>query len=165
METITIPKENARKAYQQAKGEFKTTLAILFGSDIINPNPIEAFGSYEKVCEAAGIHPVNSLPFPKPTTKKQVSANGNFKLQTIFDEFNRDENGKIWEPDYTSNEPKWYAWFEWSASAGGFVCTFTFYTYTYTLLGARLCTNTDAKMTYIAKTFIKEFNEFLNPQI
>ena len=166
METITINKKNAIKAYSKATGELKDTLGTLFGKSVVNPNPIEIFKSYEDVCETAGIDPVKSLPFPNPTTKKQVSANGCFKLQTIFDEFNRDENGVIWEPDYTNRyEAKWYPWHEWSASAGGFVYTGANYTYPLTYLGARLCTNTDAKALYIGKAFNKEWNEFLNPQI
>ena len=70
METITIDRKNAIKAHKEATGELKKALATAFG--LAWRNPIEAFQSYEEVCEAAGIDPVKSLPFQKPTTKKQV---------------------------------------------------------------------------------------------
>lgn len=163
METLTINKKNAVKAYEEATGDLKKIFGIAFGLERLNP--IGYFKSYEDVCRYNGIDPIASLPFPDPKTKKQVSCNGDFKLQTIFQEFNRNDDDTYWEPDYTNSEAKWYAWFEWSASVGGFVYSDTNCTDTNTLLGARLCTNTDAKMQYIAKTFTAEWNEFLNPKI
>lgn len=164
METLIIHRENAIKAYNEATGDLKKIFGIAFGLERLNP--IGYFKSYEDVCRYNGIDPVASLPFPSPTTKKQVSCNGDFKLQTIFKEFNRNDDDTYWEPDYSNkSEAKWYAWFDWSPSLGALVYTNASYAGTGTLLGTRLCTNTDAKMTYIAKTFTKEFNEFLNPKI
>ncbi|WP_295675615.1 hypothetical protein [uncultured Mucilaginibacter sp.] len=164
MDTITIDKKNALKAHKEADGPLKKALATVFG--LTWRNPIEAFKSYEEVCEAAGINPIKSLPFPTPTTKKQVSCNGLFKLETIFDEFNRDENGDIWEPNYEDkSEEKHYPWHEYVPSLRRFVYSRTDYSHTYTALGARLATNTAPKAIAIGKNFNKEWNEFLNPQI
>jgi len=135
METLQINKENAMKAHNEATGELKKALATAFG--LTYANPIDIFKSYTDVCSAAGIDPVASLPFPYPKTKKHVSSNGNFKLQIIFDEFNRKEDGSIWEPDYTDNEAKYYAWFEWSPSLGALVFRLTVCTVTSAYLGAR----------------------------
>jgi len=164
METITIDRKNAIKAHKEATGELKKALATAFG--LAWRNPIEAFQSYEEVCEAAGIDPVKSLPFQKPTTKKQVSCNGLFKLETIFDEFNRNENGDIWEPNYEDGtEAKHYPWHDFNPSLRRFVYTYAYSAGTDAHLGARLATNTAEKADYIGKNFNKEWNEFLYPQI
>jgi hypothetical protein len=118
------------------------------------------YTSYELVCAALGID--DTLPFPTPITKKEVSSNGVYKLETLFEAFNPPD----FEPDYTkSNQYKYYPWHEYNPSLGRFVCTNTVCTCTYTGLGARLCGKTDTIATYVAKNFNKEWNEFLNPQI
>jgi hypothetical protein len=127
--------------------------------------------TWEAICSAGNIDPVKSLPFPSPVTKKQVSANGLFKLETIFDAYNHREEftssvHSAWEPDYTNGSQwKYYPWHEWVASRSAFVSTGTNFTFTSSSLGSRLCTDTDAKAIRIAKTFNAEWNEFLNPKI
>lgn len=172
METLQINKSNALKAYNQADGSLKRTLSTLFGIEVLSQDPIDRFKTYEEICESAGIHPWQSLPYPTPITKKEVSLNGVFKLETIYEEFNRqipdtsNDFKEYWEPDYTNgSQRKWYPWMDWSPSLSRFVFTNTRCTHTGTCLGARLCTNTDAKAKYIGIQFEKEFNEFLNPQI
>ena len=168
METVTIEKANVRKAYQVAKGDLKEALATLFGSLVISQDPM-SFESYEEICAAEGIDPVSSLPFQHPKTKKEVSSNGCFKLETIFEAFNKRcgvEFNELWESDYTDvSQDKWYPIHEWVPSRSAFVYTDTGYAHTNTRLGARLCTDTNAKATRIAKQFTKEWNEFLNPQL
>lgn len=123
-------------------------------------NPME-FDTYKAVCEAIGIDPLTSLPFPDPETKKEVFVNGAFKMATIYEAFNGE-----WEPDFTNKtQAKRFPWHEFNPSLGRFVYAGTDCAYTFTLLGARLCTDTEEKDKYIAKTFNKEWNEFLNPQI
>lgn len=141
--------------------------------EIINKassDPIN-FETWEQICDAAGIDPVDCLPFEIPINKKQVSANGLFKLETIFDAFNHREEFKNtvhepWEADYANpSQEKWYPWHDWVASRSAFVFKYSNYTLTITYLGSRLCTDTDKKATRIGKQFHKEWNEFLNPQL
>ncbi|MGZ3753607.1 MAG: hypothetical protein ACXVAY_01530 [Mucilaginibacter sp.] len=165
METITITKQNAQKALKLADGELKAALTALFGGD---QDPME-FESYEELCEAEEIHPILSLPFPSPQSLKEAFVNGAFKLATVFEAFNNrcgDNFDETWEPDYTDKKQhKHYPWGEYNPSLGAFVCTDTGYTDTITRLGARLCTNTDAKAKRIAQKFSAEWNEFLNPKL
>ena len=165
METINITKKAAAGAISKATGELKDVLTELFGQQVWPENPIEAFDSYQSVCQAMGIA-LNDLPCASPKTKGEVMANAAVKLERIFTAFNTRPDGTVWDPDYTDkSQDKYTAWMEWSASAGGFVFRGTGCTGTVTYLGARLCTDTDAKAAYIGRTFTKELNEFLNPQI
>jgi hypothetical protein len=164
MKTITITEENAEKAYRQAPEAFKETLKVLLGGKI-RRDPFE-YKSYEDLCAGIGIDPVKSLPFPSPKTLKEVSCNGDFKLKTIYEEFNRNDDGTLWKPDYSDeNERKWYSWQDWSPASGCFVLDGTFYADTHTGLGARLCAKTEQIELYIQKTFRKEINESFNPQL
>jgi len=161
METLTINKENALKAYNGANDKGKRLLSDLLGDKVFIQNPIERFKTYEDVCDAFNMFPGHSLPYPNPKTKREVSINGFSALQLIFEAFNGD-----WEPDYSkSNQYKYYPWFEWVPSRSAFVYTYTDYTRTTTYLGSRLCTDTDEKATYIGKQFSDIYNEAYNPTI
>src|SRR3569833_404996 len=160
METINITKKAAEGAISKATGELKDVLTELFGQQVWPEKPIEAFDSYQSVCQAMGIA-LNDLPCASPKTKGEVMANAAVKLERIFTAFNTRPDGTVWEPDYTDkSQEKWTAWMEWSASAGGFVFMITDYTNTNADLGARLCTTTNATAAHIFRTFTKELNEF-----
>ncbi len=161
MKTVTINEENARKAYNEAPDEFKKTLATLLGPDVVLPDPMDRYKTWLDICLASDLDPVRCLPYPIPTTKQQVSLNGFAKLQLIYEAFNQG-----WEPDYSnSNQWKHYPWFEFVPADGGFVYTYSSFTLASTDLGARLCTDTEAKAVYIGKQFCDIFNEAFNPQI
>ncbi|MEO7212635.1 hypothetical protein [Mucilaginibacter sp.] len=169
METITIDKGNAIKAYNQAQGEVKGVLGTLFGVEVLSQNPTELFDSWADICAAAGIDPQLLLPYQQAKTKKEVSLNGAFKLETIFEEYNKrtgDDYNELWEADYANKDQwKYSPYFVWVPSLGAFVFSYTSCTRTGTDLGARLCTENDDFGTDIGKKFSKEWNEFLNPQI
>jgi len=169
METVSINKDNALKAYNSASGELKEVLAALFGKQVISQNPMDRFKTFEDVCDAEGWIATEVLPFSNPMTPNQVHSNGAFKLALIFEAFNKrtgDDFNELWEPDYANaRQYKYYPWFEWVPSLSAFVYAYTYCTGTYTFLGARLCTENDDYATYIGKQFAAEWNEFLNPQI
>lgn len=82
-----------------------------------------------------------------------------YKLFIIFEAIN---NG--WTPDWRNwNQYKYYAWFEVKALSSGFGFADSSYgcAYAHTSIGSRLCTDTSDKACYIAKTFEKEYNEYL----
>ena len=109
---------------------------------------------FEKACKKSGIDP-NLLPgvtgLPEADAKHIIAS---YKLRIIH----KAAIG-TWVPDFNNyNQLKYTGWLVWSASAGGFVYTYTIYTDTNTYLGARFWFETrDA-----AKKFTMENIDLIN---
>ncbi len=113
--------------------------------------------TFEQACKTNGVKPADVLPYKpsKNLTPDQVSQNGYAKLIQIA----RAINGK-WKPDFdNSNQWKYYPWMRKNSDG------FSFYVYvsyfTYSLVGSRLCFENRKKCEYAAKTFRKEYNEYM----
>jgi hypothetical protein len=166
MNTITINRENAIAAYNQAEGTTRVMLGTLFGKQITNPDPCEIFKTWEDVADAERIR-TDNMPYKFPEKPAERLANAAFKLAVIFEAFNKrtgDDFNEKWIPDYGNKDQwKYEPFFAGVPSLGAFVYSHADSAYTYTFLGARLCTENDDYATYIGKQFIDIWNEFLNP--
>lgn len=86
---------------------------------------------FESACKKMGINP-ELLPgvegMPELTAKRIIAE---YKLDIIAN-----ATGKR-VSDFSKSTLKYTGWLQWSASVGGFVCSYSLYSYTHSLLGAR----------------------------
>ncbi|MFA6057255.1 MAG: hypothetical protein WC756_03575 [Taibaiella sp.] len=109
------------------------------------------FNSWEDICKHKGVDPVQSLPFPEPTTSYEVGMNAFHKVTTIREVLNE---GTEHDGYY------YYPWFD--RSGGGFSFVGYRCAYTGSRVGARLSYNTSDIATHAGKTFIEEYKELHN---
>lgn len=148
METITIQKENARQAYNQAQGEFKTTLAILFGSDVTNQKITERISGWGDAAAIMGFHPVDDLPYPNPKTERQHAVNAFFVLDVATDAYNE---GQV--PDWNDKaQKKFQSWWQKNSSFG-FSGSYSTYVRSDSSVGLRLSTLSEENLRDMAKKF------------
>jgi hypothetical protein len=112
--------------------------------------------SFEDACQHLGIDPLQ-LPdvsnilaeFAKPI----VAA---YKLMIIYKAIN---NG--WTPDWSNyDQRKYFAWLEVLPSGSGFSISLYYCTRTPSNVGSRLCSDTSAKVLYIAEQFKAEYQDY-----
>lgn len=144
METVEIKKENFLKAYEEAEEKVKKVLKKLAPS--IFKKRWDEMETWEDICDAAGIHPILDLPYPKPISDKQEGQNAFFQATTIREVFN--EGREVNWAD--SSEYKYAPWLKVNpdkTKPTGFGLSYYDFdiTYTYTFVGSRLSYNTSAK--------------------
>ena len=106
--------------------------------------------TFEDACEKLGLEPNLEVSI---SDKKDEAAYK--KLKIISKALNQE-----WTPDYNNrNQLKWYPWFKWSGS--GFSFTDTFYDFTNSYVGSRLCYATSELAEYAGKQFSSIYNDFL----
>jgi len=113
--------------------------------------------SFEDACKKENVDP-EKLPdvsmIPEEFRKAIINA---YKLMIVFKAIN---NG--WRPDWSkSNQWKYYPWYSVLSSGFGFDSSYYYFTFTYSFVGSRLCTDTSAKALYIARQFEPEYRDFL----
>lgn len=114
--------------------------------------------TWEKACEVRGYDP-NNLPNVSGLSEKfQKWLIANYKLAVIAEAINTDENGNVWEPDFTNGNWKYFPWFEVKASEekpGGFAFSYSYFGHWYacTSVGSRLCFDSSDKVYHVEKYF------------
>lgn len=116
-------------------------------------NITEKIKSFETACEFLGLDPKKLPLVDKLPEKDRKSIIAYYKLSIITRALNEG-----WEPDWKNiNENKWWNFF-YTDSASGFVYSDTYYTYTGTDVGARLCFKNSDLAAYAGKQFQQLYN-------
>lgn len=112
--------------------------------------------TFEDACKANRITtmlPDLSLLMDEDLKKPIVAA---YKLMVIYKAIN---NG--WVPDWSDDDQyKWFPWFGVLSSGSGFSDSISYYYYTNTYVGSRLCTDSSEKARYIAEQFEAEYVDY-----
>jgi hypothetical protein len=148
----------AKKEYTKLPVEGKQLLEKIFGKEPFQFD-WRNIDSFEKACEVNGTDPISILPYPISTTPKQEWLNALAKMDEIIRAINPG-----FTPDYSnSSQYKWYGWFKYESKNSGFRfddsgCDGVL---TYSTGGSRLCSESEEKAIFIAKTFIDIWNIIL----
>lgn len=179
---VTIDKKNILQAYNQATVEQKALLENLFGKDMFKPKDIrERVKTFEDACEELGEN--NALIQAYRTTAFNMSDISDvvayLKLRIISAALNEG-----WEPQYTSQEGRWYPWFdlltedelenksdEWKtdnkcllvrcSSNCGLVYSFSSWSGSNAYYSACLAVKSEELAEYFGKQFIDIWSEYL----
>lgn len=151
METISITKANALKAYKSADKAIKTALENLLGAETFKKTGdiTDRIKTFEDACAELGVEIFETLGQPSDVVAYR-------KLRIISEALNEG-----WRPNWNdSNEYKYYPYFEYAGSG------FSHYSYDHSCarsgVGSRLCFKTSKLAIYAGKQFIKEYNDYLN---
>ena len=113
--------------------------------------------TFEDACATVGVDPTQLPDVSNIPERFQVSVVAGFKLMVVAEALNED-----WQADYeNTSQPKYEPWFEWSSSAGGFVCGVCVLWYTITLVGPRLVYKDYETAQYAGEQFIDLYNDWM----
>lgn len=144
--TLKITEEQAKKLYLEASANLKEILELNFGKTTFLKNFQDAVKTYEDACEIIGEKPIDEQHLMDCGLGKSEIAF--MKLKTIFKAANKMNND--WKADYSnSSQYKYYPYFVWRSS--GFRYNDTYFTFTSTRTGSRLCCGTSDDAEYIGK--------------
>lgn len=153
--TLEITEEQAKKLYLEASANLKEILESNFGKTTFLKNFQDAVKTYEDACEIIGEKPIDEQHLMDCGIGKSEIAF--IKLKTIFKAANKMNNN--WNADYSnSNQCKYYPYFIWRSS--GFRYDVTYYAYSGTVTGSRLCCGTHDDAEYIGKQFKDLYNDY-----
>jgi hypothetical protein len=148
---MEITKQEAKRIYPDAPEWLKEKLEQEFGADYFQPESHEEIKTFEDACSKLDIDPLsvsNESDTPDEAAYK--------KLKVIVKAINAG-----WEPDWNNTDQrKYWPWFRLSS---GFGFSYSLYgcAYTRTLVGSRLCFESEEKCTYAANQFIDIYEQFL----
>lgn len=154
-DTLTL----AKKEYTKADASSKEILERIFGKNNLQINWRD-IKTPEDAYAANGVTVDDVLPYKNPVTPKQVWLNAISTMEEIVRAINPGFFERI---DWSTNQRKWRAWFEYNKGASGFrfdVSIFDF-TDTYSTGGSRLCSEDEERSNYIATQFIDIWNIIL----
>jgi len=155
MKTLQIDEKNARALYKGASKEFKATLEDTFGKEFFSGKITDRIKTFKDACVELFIEPEEVLIDLQGSASADEVAYR--KLKVIAAALNEG-----WSPDWKdSSEYKYYPWFEYSRSGSGFVCSDTFCTHTYAMIGSRLCFKSSDLAKYAGTQFIDIYNKYL----
>ncbi len=110
--------------------------------------------TYEAVCAVNKQDP-NLLPdvsMLSPAEAKSVI--NSLKLERVIKAINTQEDGTVWEPDWSNrSQPKYFMWFEVNTSGAGFDYSGYGRWRTDTYGGSRLCLESAEKVKHVQKHF------------
>jgi len=155
MKTLQITESNARKLYNDATPEFKTTLEDTFGKEFFSQKITDRVKTYRDACHETGETPIIEENMRVAGfTEDEINYR---KLKTITKALNEG-----WVPDWTDDdESKWIPWFGWSSSGFAFCDTDCSYSHTDAGNGSRLCFKSDELATYAGKQFADIYKGFM----
>lgn len=118
MQTISINKDNAQKAYKKASSETKEILEILLGKENINGirdgKITDRIKTFEDACLELGVDVDSIIPALTGQSRDAMSIIAYCKLIVIIRALNEG-----WEPDWTdSDQSKYRPWFDLSSGSG-----------------------------------------------
>jgi len=156
MKALQIDEKNARTFYKEASKAFKAALEDTFGKEFFSEKITDRIKTFEDACAKLGLLPEQVIPgFGVTISKDEIAYR---KLKIIAEALNEG-----WKPDWTdSNQYKYFPWLEYSRSASGLVYSCTYYSFTSTFIGSRLCFKSKELALYIGEQFIDLYNEYLN---
>lgn len=147
---LTVKKSTAKQLYPDAPNWFQKILTETFGDDLFKKRSFEDIKTFEDACEELGIDPETVTH--KNDTPDEAAYK---KLKVVIKAINQG-----WVPNWSNkNQYKWWPYFNLS-SGSGFSCSFSFYDYSYTTVGSRLCFESEAKSSYAAKQFNELYKQF-----
>ncbi len=159
METLTINKANALKAFNNATTEGKKMLSNLFGEKVLSEKITDRIKSFDhalEICPAS--ENLKILLKYNGIDRDMIASQAFAKMSIIARALNEG-----WKPDWTNgNELKYYPYFEMTKSGFGFSCTGYDFWDTRTTVGSRLCFKTSELAEYAGKQFETIYNDFLN---
>ena len=125
---------------------------------------LNQLNTFEDACKVEGLDPEKVLPdFSSYPEKDRNSMIAHAKLVIIVRAANRLANeGKEWKPDFNNRDQYKYEiwWYKEKGSAG-----FRYYGcdawHTASTVGSRLCFISRKVAEYVAKAFVKLYNEYL----
>jgi len=156
MKTLTITKQNARKAHEEAGKETKKVLENLFGKKVLLGNVMDRVKTFEDACAELGIDWGMACP--------KVQKNGSYGAVVSFAQalIVTEALNEGWQPDF--NNGKWdkhYPYFEMRSSAGGFRFSGSVCGSDATHVGARLCFKSEELARYAGMQFESIYKGFM----
>lgn len=154
MENLTINKENAIKAFDEANEKGKTLLKNLFGEKVFVKNIMERIVDLPSALEYNG---KTQEQFDWETERDSEAQKAEKAIEEIATAL---REGKPLEMDQ-----RWYyPYFERNTgSSVGFSYYDYFYDYVRAAVGARRSVDTSEKAIYMGKKFIEYYNKMLAP--
>ena len=114
-ETITVDEEIIKKGYEEAEEKTKELLKKYFKIKFLK-KITDDIKNWKDVLRYSGKKESDILPWKNPKNKQQVSQNAFAKIQVISEVLNEG-----WSPNFKDlREYKYYPWFEYKDSLGGF---------------------------------------------
>jgi hypothetical protein len=155
METLSINKSNAIKAFNEADDKGKTLLTNLFGKNVLSQKITDLVKSYEDACNIKGINPLTLSQFSFLPKEEQEAVFGFHQITTIIEVINEG-----WIPDWSKHDQyKYYPWFDMNNGSG---LSFNDYdsANTCTCVGSRLCLSSSEKAKYVGEQFKDIYTKF-----
>jgi hypothetical protein len=153
---LKIKKETAREIYDESPSGLRKILEETFGIDYFKKTNFKDFKTFDDLCRATGNTEVefNKKWDPASFDPSTIAFE---RMKILTRAYNQD-----WPFDaYNTNQRKWYPWFNVSSSGFGFSGAAYFYVIANTVVGSRLCFESEEKAIHAAKTFIKLFENFI----
>ena len=148
---LKIKKETAKEIYKESPDALKKILEETFGKDYFKNKPFNEIKTFEDACEVLDID-ADSVISDQDTSDEAAYK----KLKVVVKAINQG-----WTPDWNnSNQYKWYPYFNLS-SGFGFSATGYHYGNAITLVGSRLCFESEEKAKYAGKQFLQLYKELL----
>jgi hypothetical protein len=148
---IKIEKEKAKRLFEESPEWFQNELIEAFGKECFVKKNFKDIKTFEDACTELGIVPGDV--FKKTDLPDEVAYK---KLKIVIKAINQG-----WIPNWkNTNEYKWWPYFNLS-SGFGFQDSNYGYVLAGTVVGSRLCFESEEKSDYAAKQFIDLYKEFL----
>jgi hypothetical protein len=148
---LKIKKETAKKIYADAPDSLKEILIETFGLDTFTRSHYTDIKTFEDACIDQKIGH-GAAYFTEGSTDEIAYK----KLKVVIRAINQG-----WIPDWNNTDQ--YKWWPWFVLSSGFGFSRSDYGYgrTSTLVGSRLCFESEEKSNYAAKQFIDLYEEFI----
>ena len=163
-ENLTITKEAAAIAFNNADKNGKKLLSDLFGEKNLYTKITDRVKSYEDACEVAGVEPIEAIQLSSlkgfvGLTNKDIDAlKATAEMYLITRVLNEG-----WVPDWSNtNQYKYYPWLKYSSAGFGFSSDGYAYVHSTTTVGSRLCFKSKELAEYAGKQFQAQYNRIFN---
>jgi len=146
---LELTKQTAKLLYSTVPDWFKTQLEEAFGKECFRKKDFRDIKTFEDACnELENLTPIRNDEAPDEIAYK--------KLKIIVAAINQG-----WIPDWdNTDQRKWFPWFNLS-SGFGFSFTHCHYGHSLTLVGSRLCFESEEKAGYAGNQFLELYKDFL----
>lgn len=154
---LKIKKETAKEIYEESSSALKKILEETFGIDYFKKLDWKYFKSFDDLCRATGTteSEFNKKWDPATFDPSTIALE---RLKICTRAYNQD-----WKFDlYNAAQKKWAPYFKVSSSGLGFTYSYYYYGAAITLVGSRLCFESQEKSNHAGETFVNLFEEFIN---
>jgi hypothetical protein len=154
MNTLSISKRDARKAYESTNEKGRELLEHLLGADIFSEKITDRIKTLEDALEETGRPGVPEFNEAPKDFRPYLQAH--YKAVVIAEALNEG-----WKADYTNGDQrKWFPWFRAGSSGFAFYVTHSVCSYPSAGSAARLCLKSEELATYAGEQF-KDIYEVL----